>query len=302
MRSVNRRRFLQTAATSAALVGTSQAAPRRVAIIVDPADPVASTGPALWAAKELEQALATAGVAVQRCERIADAQAGNHSIVAAGSNYPIARQILKQAGVSIPQSPESLGIVPGKLAGKSITLASGFDNRGLVYALLDLADRERYGSGDVQSALVEQPANTIRSNTRLFCSDVEDKPWFNDREMWPPYLTMLAANRFNRFNLALGIGYDFIRNVTDAYFLFSYPFLLPVEGYNVRVPQLPDTERDRNLKMLQFISEQNCRTRNPVSIRSLDAWLRVDRQPEPQLHRRRNHKGEPRPLLPRRCP
>src|ERR1700716_2282074 len=74
--------------------------------------------------------------------------------------------------------------------------------------------------------------------------------------MWPQYLTMLATNRFNRFNLALGIGYDFIRSVTDAYFLFSYPFLLSVPGYNVRAPQLPDAERDRNLEMLRFISEQ----------------------------------------------
>src|SRR6266478_4901598 len=115
--------------------------------------------------------------------------------------------------------------------------------------------------GAVQNvSLVVDPAdelaNTVRSVTRLFTSDVEDKPWFNDREMWPQYLTMLATNRFNRFNLALGIGYDFIRKVTDAYFLFTYPFLLAVPGYNVRVPQLPDAERDSNLAMLKFISEQ----------------------------------------------
>lgn len=59
---------------------------------------------------------------------------------------------------------------------------------------------------------------------RLFVSDVEDKPWFNDREMWPAYFDMLAENHFNRFQLAFGIGYDFLREVTDAYFLFAYPF------------------------------------------------------------------------------
>jgi hypothetical protein len=91
---------------------------------------------------------------------------------------------------------------------------------------------------------------------RLFASDVEDKPWFNDREMWPRYLTMLATQRFNRFNLSLSLGYDFLRRVTDAYFLFPYPFLLPVPGYNVKARQLPDAERDRNLEMLKFISEQ----------------------------------------------
>ncbi len=90
----------------------------------------------------------------------------------------------------------------------------------------------------------------------FFVNDVEDKPWYNDRAMWPEYLDMLATQRFNRFNLSFGIGYDFLRNVTDGYMLFTYPFLLAVPKYNVRVPQLPDAERDANLAMLQYISEE----------------------------------------------
>ena len=42
-------------------------------------------------------------------------------------------------------------------------------------------------------------AARVRSMMRLFISEVEDKPWFYDREMWPAYLAMLAENRFNRF-------------------------------------------------------------------------------------------------------
>ena len=82
-------------------------------------------------------------------------------------------------------------------------------------------------------------AARVRSMMRLFVSDVEDKPWFNDREMWPAYFAMLAENHFNRFQLAFGIGYDFLREVTDAYFLFTYPFLLDVPGYHVRAVGLP---------------------------------------------------------------
>ncbi|MBI1785954.1 MAG: hypothetical protein HYR60_00105, partial [Acidobacteria bacterium] len=130
-----------------------------------------------------------------------------------------------------------------------------------VYALLDLADRVQNAADpltalSLRKPITERPANAIRGAARLFTSDVEDKPWYNDRQMWPRYLTLLAAQRFNRFHLAFGIGYDFLRNVTDGYFLFAYPFLLPVPGYHVRVPQLPDSERDRNLAMLKFVSEQ----------------------------------------------
>ena len=116
----------------------------------------------------------------------------------------------------------------------------GADGRGLTYALLDLAARVRHAERPLEAfqlaqPMAEKPANAIRAVSRLFSSDVEDKPWFYDRAMWPEYFSMLAANRFNRFHLAFGIGYDFLRQVTDAYFLFLYPFLVSVPGYNVRV-------------------------------------------------------------------
>ena len=47
-----------------------------------------------------------------------------------------------------------------------------------------------------------------------------------------------------------------LREVTDAYFLFVYPFFLSVPGYPVRAANLPDAERDRNLEMLKFISAE----------------------------------------------
>ncbi len=252
---LNRRRFLKTAGTLAALGGvpSASAALPAIAIVVDPSDSVSNSAAAQWAVQELERSFKSAGTSVQMCRTLSEAKPGTQCIVAAGSHSDEAQALLKRAGVSIPETPEALGLVPGGPA----LLASGYDTRGLVYALLDLADRVQNHAPLVPAKpVIEKPFNKTRSWTRLFTSDVEDKPWYNDREMWPQYLNMLAAHRFNRFNLALGIGYDFIRQVTDAYFLFSYPFLLPVPGYNVRVPELPDSERDSNLEMLQFISQQ----------------------------------------------
>ena len=170
---------------------------------------------------------------------------------------PAATAALDATGGRAEALPEALALCQNRDG----VWACGHDARGLTYALLELADRVHHSSDPLASLAVpapvtERPANAVRSITRLFTSDVEDKPWFNDREMWPAYLSMLAAQRFNRFNLALGIGYDFLNRVTDAYFLFAYPFLLSVPGYTVRVPQLPDAERDRNLEMLRFIARE----------------------------------------------
>lgn len=261
---VSRRHFLKiTGITTlgAPFVGMGDFTAQGVSIILSSSDAVAISPAAVWAVKELEQSLTSRGITVKKFESLPQAPVGDLCIAVSGSGSGLAAQILKDNKLNVPALPEALGLVPAKTSDRQVLLASGHDERGLVYALLELSDRVQHGAQplsalNIQKPVIEQPANVVRSLTRLFTSDVEDKPWYNDREMWPKYLTMLATQRFNRFNLSFGIGYDFLQNVTDGYFVFAYPFLLSVPGYNVRVPQLPDAERDNNLAMLQFISEQ----------------------------------------------
>ena len=256
-----RRGFLAGVGSAAALSRGAKGATRDVSLVMNPDDPVAGAAPSRWAMAQLQQSLAACGVAARLRDRLAQAPAGDLCVVAAGAASPMAEAILKNAGAGIPAVPEALGLLAGKTAGRSVLLAAGHDSRGLVYALLELADRVQFSS-DPMAALtipkpvVERPANATRSIARLFCSDVEDKPWFHDREFWPGYLTMLAAQRFNRFSLTLGLGYDGGPGITESYFYFAYPFLVSVPGYNVRAVGLPDAERDRNLEMLRFIGDQ----------------------------------------------
>jgi hypothetical protein len=264
VKGVSRRHFVKVAGITAlgvSSLGISEFYAKGVTIIIDPADPIAGSSPVQWAVKELEESLTSQGTNVNRYEQLVQAKAGDLCIVIAGSGSSLGRKLLIAAKTNIPEVSEALGLVPVKSAGKQVLLTCGNDQRGLVYALLELTDRVRNSakpldSLNIQKPVVERPANVIRSLNRLFVSEIEDKPWFNDREMWPRYLTMLTTQRFNRFNLSLGIGYDFLQNVTDGYFLFAYPFLLSVPGYNVRVPQLTDAERKKNLEMLKFISGQ----------------------------------------------
>jgi len=261
---IDRRHFVKIAGVSTlgiSSLGFSSLNGKTVSIVSDPTDGIASSPASVWAIKELEKSLSLKGISVTRVELLSKAGDNDLTIVAASSGSLEATKLLDKVKINIPSVAEALGILPLQSEGKNILLACGFDERGLIYALLELADRvnnsnEPINSLNIKKTIVERPANVIRSLSRLFVSDIEDKPWYNNREMWPQYLTMLATQRFNRFNLGFGIGYDFLQNVTDAYFLFAYPFLFSVPGYNVRVPQLPDAERDQNLEMLRFISEE----------------------------------------------
>lgn len=258
-RSFLRKAGIAGAAIASGPIGSAQNPKRAISVALDPADPVASSASVQWAAGELQNALTEAGVTVRRCERPQQTPAGEFCIAASGGATPLAVAAFRGTGITAPGVLESLALAVTSFAGVPTLVASGADARGLSYALLDVADRLRHMPLDFAlqaSPLTETPANAVRSVMRQFTSELLDKPWFYDREMWQAYLTMLAGHRFNRFHLAFGLGYDDLRQVADSYFLFLYPFLLSVPGYNVRATNLPDAERDRNLDTLRFISEQ----------------------------------------------
>jgi hypothetical protein len=201
-----------------------------------------------WAAGELQRAILA---------RDMTADIGRTS--SAGTTIKIVPAAAAVAGVDLPQVAEGMALVRDD---NRIT-AWGYDSRGLVYALTELADRARTVAGDDPFAgtfpLVEKPTARIRSMARLFCSEEEDKGWFHDRQQWRDYLTMLASNRFNRFALTLGMGYNYPYHnpwITDVYFYFPYPFLLQLDGYPVDVKELPVEERVANLETLKFIGRE----------------------------------------------
>ena len=73
---------------------------------------------------------------------------------------------------------------------------------------------------------------------------------------------MLASNRFNRFAINLGIGYDYPYHnniLSDVYLHFAYPFLVDLPEYGIRVDGMPEVERQQNLDAFKFIGREAAR-------------------------------------------
>ncbi len=262
-----RRHFLHLSAFSLAAIriGFSSASQltsgMTVALLRDPQDKLASSDPVSFALADLTQSHQKHGFKVRQIKSADQLSPRDFCILAAGKDSPLAAPFLTKSRVTLPNHPESLALLPATVNQSPLLLAVGADPRGLMYALLELSDRVRHAADpthalSLTAPLVESPANKYRGICRPFVSDIEDKPWYNDRDFWPAYFAMLASHRFNRFHLALGLGYDFLQGVTDSYLLFSYPFLLQPSRYNVVADTLPAAERDHNLEMLRYISRQ----------------------------------------------
>ena len=239
---------------------------------------------------------------VLNVERSELAVAESPTVFVAGADDPTAAALVATAGVPGPSGPESFAIVPS--ANDELRHPPLRHRRARARLRGARARRSRRACRDPWQALredplVARPANEVRSVTRLFCSEVADKAWFHDEAFWDRYLSMLIGQRFNRFSLTFGLGYNYHRAITDAYLYFAYPFLLSVAG--LRRPRAAAPRRGAGAEPpdapVHLGASGRSRPRFPAW--SVDPRVRVDRQPGRASHDRGAHRRSPCGLLPR---
>ncbi len=274
---IQRREFLKAAGAVSVVGLTNRTFAQqggRVSILVDGNDPIASGAPVKRAIERLQSALTAKGVSCAVAQSAEQAKGSTICVVVAASGATLAKEF-PQPSSEITEV-ESVRLAPGHLQGSPATLVSGIDELGLIYGILELAERVQFGTRPAEQlrlteAVEEKPANKVRCVSRYFCSELEDKSWYYDKDFWREYLDALVAARFNRFCFAYGLEYDFPRGVTDDYLHLPYPYLFQVPGYEgVRVVQLADPEgnvlpapvplsqeeQQKNFEMLRFIASE----------------------------------------------
>ena len=149
--------------------------------------------------------------------------------------------------------PESycVKMTPGASPAKIIFL--GGDARGLMYALLEGADRiesatEGRNPFHQIEDICEKPYLEARSlGVHLFNSDLEEE-WYYSEDFWRGYLGMLARNRFNMFSLTFA-DHTFYLNP-------PYPYLVNLPQFpQIKARGLSPDDVKKNLDMLRFISD-----------------------------------------------
>jgi len=232
---------------------------KKITLIRRKDDHVAMQVQVNWALEQLREKLEEKWLSVEISDNNTGEKGTGLSIIVGGSHT--ADLTLHQENQ--PAQPESFVIRSNTGSGQESLVVLGADVRGLVYALLELSDIVKHSNDPVEEILnlepiEDSPANPVRSIKRLFANEKTDKLWFYDKDFWREYLTELANQRFNRFSLALGMGYDLGHDpdIKDFYFCFAYPFLVSVPGYQVNVKDLSNEERDKNLQMLRFIGQE----------------------------------------------
>ncbi len=198
---------------------------------------------------KLKQSFQAKGVSVEQVASIQQANGRTVLVVGLDSRDSETSQLLAEAKVSPGTNDESLLIRRFDRDGKPLVLVTGSDARGLMYGLLEVAERVSW------AAFASQPFSEIR--------DLEEKPYaseralsiytfnraywesrFYDEAYWTRYLDLLAQNRFN--SLVVIFGYE-----NGGFLAPCYPYLFDVDGFpDVRMAGITVEEQQRNLLAL----------------------------------------------------
>jgi len=224
----------------------------------DPVRSVRSGGfsrPPLMAAEQLQAALAQRGFAVQRCARLDKWRPPIFAFSPPVPFRPGPRS--RGAGAGGRRGPGDRS--PAIWAAGPMLVASGGRVRGSVYALTELAARWRTirMRRCIDQSLGEKPANAVRSVMRSLPARSRTRLVY-DRDSLARYryCSMLVAQRFQPLSTWLSAWAMTRRTAPRHLSDFAYPFLRPCPVRGCGRTNLPDAERDRNLEMLRFISDE----------------------------------------------
>jgi hypothetical protein len=198
---------------------------------------------------KLRASLLAQGVSVEEIPSLQKAQ--GRAVVVAGiaSGAGEAAKLAAELGLTPPTAPESLLLRKFNREGRTFVLIDGADARGVMYALLDVADRVAWAkSADNPFSEVrdteEQPYAPERALSIYTFNRAYWESRFYDEAYWARYLDMLAQNRFN--SLVVIFGYE-----NGGFLAPCYPYLFDVEGFpGVRMVGITPEQQERNLAAL----------------------------------------------------
>ena len=205
-------------------------------------------GPAAYGKQALLQALRGCGVESAEIGHWSQSSGALCVVLGTLADRGIQR-LLEANGCTIANLPEGVVVRWCQAGPQRVLLLGGTDERGLMYALLEMADRVRAdGARALTEARdeVEYPEVVVRGLDR-FVTGPLDEAWLHSDAFWDDYFSLLARSRFNRFVLVTGFD--------TAYMSPPYPFFVEAPGYpDVVVRGLDEQGRIRNRERLRHIA------------------------------------------------
>ncbi|MDB4926698.1 hypothetical protein [Mucilaginibacter sp.] len=161
-----------------------------------------------------------------------------------------AAQLLKN--YTVARVSEALTIHKTVQKNKTVWVIGGYDNKGVMYGLLDVANRIGWSTGKVNpmqyvKEITEKPDMKERGLSIYTMNRAYWESHFYNDAYWTRYLDMMAKNRFNM--LEIMFGYE-----NGGFLAPCYPYFFNVDGFpNVKMADITPEQQQRNLTTMNHI-------------------------------------------------
>lgn len=208
-----------------------------------------SSASVLHGVDELENALKTKGISYEKVANLEAVNGETLIVVGLSTGDSYASRLIQAAGHKVPNVPGSLTVWKTSLQEKTVWVIGGYDDQGLMYGLLDVADRISWGSNsqnplEYLREVTESPAVRDRALSVYTMNRAFWESRFYDKAYWENYLNMMARNRFT--TLVVVFGYE-----NGGFLAPCYPYFFDVKEFpEVRMVGLSKEEQQHNLNSL----------------------------------------------------
>lgn len=218
--------------------------------------------PVLHGLTKLTDALQAKNIIFEKVSSITEAKGKSIIVTGLVSGEGEASRLLKAGSQTLPGVSEALKIWKTNWQQKPVWVVSGYDDRGLMYALLDISLRIGWSTirqsplSEVKE-ITEQPAVTERALSIYTMNRAYWESRLYNENYWARYLDMLSQNRFN--TLSVIFGYE-----NGGFLAPCYPYFFNVDEYpNVRMIGITAEQQQHNLlafnKLIQMAHDRGIR-------------------------------------------
>jgi len=191
-------------------------------------------------------ALQAKDISFEKIKNARDAKASQVIVAGLSEGAGAAAQLLKAGKHIVPRAAEALSVWKTKSKGKQLWVISGYDDRGLMYALLDVSNRiswtkdSKLPMAEVKE-ITEKPAVVERAISIYTMNRAYWESRLYNEAYWTKYLDMLSENRFN--TLVVIFGYE-----NGGFLAPCYPYFFDTDGFpDVKMVGLTTAQQQQNL-------------------------------------------------------
>ncbi|MBO9682717.1 MAG: hypothetical protein J7502_08635 [Flavisolibacter sp.] len=200
---------------------------------------------------KLIAALKAKNISIEQVNQLKAAKGNSIIVAATGNSSTIASLQVPGKNHTVAQTAEALTIWKTIFANKPVLVINGFDDRGIMYGLLDVADRISWADKNNPLAkvreVVEKPAVAERAVSVYTMNRSYWESRFYDEAYWGRYFDMLARDRFNMFTIVC--GYE-----NGGFLAPPYPYFFDVDEYpGIQMKSLTQQDKEKNLAALNRI-------------------------------------------------